>query len=339
MKQKTIVYLGNKLSSKGMSVTSVETLGNFLIKEGYVVYRASSFKNKYLRLFDMLWCTLMHARKAAVVLIDTYSTQNFYYAVVVATFCRVLKVPYIPILHGGNLPERLEKSPKLSKRLFGRAKINVAPSQYLMKAFKKKGYHNITHIPNTLALKNYPFQKRSISTPKLLWVRSFAKIYNPLMAIRVFENIKKCFPEASLCMVGPDKDGTLEICKAYAQKHALEVRFTGKLSKRDWIQLSGAYNIFMNTTHFDNTPVSVMEAMALGLPVVSTDVGGIPFLLAHHKDALLLGDNDLEGFVQAITHLCENPLLVEALTANARAKVAGFDWDQVKHLWHKLLQD
>ena len=80
-------------------------------------------------------------------------------------------------------------------------------------------------------------------------------------------------------MVGPDKDGSLEKTKQYAKEKGVlhRVRFTGGLSKTEWIELSKDYNIFINTTNVDNTPVSVMEAMALGFPVISTNVGGVPF--------------------------------------------------------------
>ena len=66
------------------------------------------------------------------------------------------------------------------------------------------------------------------------------------------------------------------------------MNFTGKLSKQEWRDLSKDYNVFINTTNFDNTPVSVIEAMALGIPVVSTNVGGLPFLITDKVDGVLV---------------------------------------------------
>ena len=75
------------------------------------------------------------------------------------------------------------------------------------------------------------------------------------------------------------KDGSMEACKEYAAEEKLPVKFTGKLEKNEWIKISADAGIFINTSNIDNTPVSLMEAMALGLPVVSTNVGGIPYLI------------------------------------------------------------
>ena len=140
-------------------------------------------------------------------------------------------------------------------------------------------------------------------------------------------------------MVGPDKDGSLEMCKKYAAEKKLPVTFSGKLTKEDWIALAKEYDIFINTTHFDNTPVSVIEAMALGLPVVSTNVGGVPYLLDNKKEALLVPDDDSEAFVEAIVSLCNNSSLTRGLVQNARRKAEDFDWKNVKHLWDALLKD
>jgi glycosyltransferase involved in cell wall biosynthesis len=337
--EKKILYIGNKLSQKGITVTSIETLGRFLESEGIIVYTASSIKNKVFRLWDMVFKTIKYSRKVDYVLIDTYSTQNFFYAVAVGNVCRLFKIPYIPILRGGDLPKRLVKSPSQSKKLFHEAKVNVAPSNYLLQTFINGGFHNTICIPNTITIENYPYKERVGVLPKLLWVRSFAEIYNPFLAIQILERIKALYPIATLCMVGPDKDGSLQKCKEYVQRKNLPVTFTGKLSKEEWIELSKDYDIFLNTTNFDNTPVSVIEAMALGLPVISTKVGGIPYLLENRKDALLVPPNNKEAFVEAIVSLCSNNALSKSLVKNARHKVEGYDWEYVKHLWLKLLKE
>ena len=117
----------------------------------------------------------------------------------------------------------------------------------------------------------------------------------------------------------------------------LEVTFTGKLSKEEWISLSSAYDIFINTTHFDNTPVSVIEAMALGMPIISTNVGGIPFLLQHLKNALLVSDGDVPSMANEIINLIKNPKLALQLSENGRKTVENFDWEIVKKQWFELL--
>lgn len=337
--KKNLLYIGNKLAVHGNPPTAIDLLSIGLEKEGYRVITASSKKNRILRMLDMVFTTIRNLRNVDLVMIDTYSTQNFYFAVIVATICRLFKMPYITILHGGNLPNRLVQSKRLCQKIFNCAKTNVAPSKYMMEQFQKQGYNNLIFIPNTIEIKNYPIQIKNSVTPNLLWVRSFSEIYNPILALDIVEILIKKGMDVSLCMVGPDKDGSMEACKKKAMELNLPITFTGMLKKEKWITLSAEYDIFINTTNFDNMPVSVMEAMALGMPVVSTNVGGLPFLIENGVDGILVPPNNPEAFVKAIEDICANTLKAQEITKKARIKMEGFDWQKVKHSWIKLLND
>src|SRR6187431_1515693 len=98
---KQVLYIGNKLSKHGITPTTIEILGPLLEKEGYIISYSSAQKNKFLRITAMLWSVFWH-QKSDYVLIDTYSTSNFWYAFATSQLCRILKLKYIPILHGGN---------------------------------------------------------------------------------------------------------------------------------------------------------------------------------------------------------------------------------------------
>jgi glycosyltransferase involved in cell wall biosynthesis len=335
---KKLLYIGNKLADKGASPSSIDVLGPLLEQEGFVLCYASAKKNKILRLFDMVFTLMKQRNKVDYVLIDTYSTTNFWYAVILGRLSKIMRLKYLPLLHGGRLPERLSKSPKTCENLFKNAYLNIAPSAFLETHFKHKGFENIQCIPNSIPLADYAFKERFPVRSRLLWVRAFAEIYNPLLALKIFNELIKDYPDASLCMVGPDKDGSLEKCKKYAIKHQLTVEFTGKLTKNEWIKRAADFDIFINTTHFDNTPVSVIEAMALGLPVISTNVGGIPYLVENGVNAFLIGDNDAEGFVNRIKDLIKNPEKTQKMAKNARKTVEGFDWSSIKFKWKKVLR-
>ncbi len=334
---KKLLYIGNKLSEHGVNQTTIETLGPLLEKEDYKLIYASSKKNQLLRILDMLWI-ISKNRNSDYVIIDTYSTSSFWYALATSQLCRLLRLKYIPFLHGGNLPQRLRRNPMICNMIFNHSYTCVAPSNYLFEAFRNHGYSNLTYIPNAINIGHYLNKVSKQACPKLLWVRSFAEIYNPMMAVRVLQELQKHHPEATLCMVGPDKDGSLARTQQLADDLGVSVIFTGKLTKQEWATLAQEYDIFINTTHFDNMPVSVIEAMALGLAVVSTDVGGIPFLLEHQNEALLVGDNQVSEMVAAIEQLIDNPNLFKELTTNARKKAITFDWEVVKKQWFKILQ-
>lgn len=332
-----LLYIGNKLSNKGKNKTSIETLGKLFEIEGYTVKTSSSKLNKLLRMFDMIYHVIKFRNETDFVLIDTYSTINFYYAWIVSQLCRFLKLKYIPILRGGNLPERLKRSPRLSKAIFNYAYKNVAPSEYIKSNFEDLGFRNIVCIPNSIELNNYTFQERSFDKVKLLWVRSFSKIYNPLLAIKVVKALKDINIDAELCMVGPDSAGSMQEAIDYAKELKVEVTFTGKLSKQEWIEISKDYNIFINTTHFDNMPVSVIEAMALGLPVISTNVGGMPFLIEDSLTGVLVEPDSVKAFIKAIKRLLSTPNESNIMALNARKTAEQLDWNVVKNRWFKVL--
>lgn len=331
-----ILYIGNKLSQNHRNLTHLETLGVHLQQEGYRVTSVSSKNNLVLRLFEMLWSVFVLRKWVDYILIDVYSTSAFWYAYVCGHLAKALNKKYICILHGGNLPNRLHQNPKLCKQLFGNAYQNVAPSGYLLQAFQQKGYSNLVHIPNSIEIDKYLFKHRQQAQPKLLYVRALAHIYNPMLALQVVKALQKKYPHVELSMVGPFKDDSIHQCKAYAEAHQLPVRFTGKMEKEEWIAYAKNFDIFINTTNVDNTPVSVIEAMALGLPIVSTRVGGIPYLL-NRDEAILVPPNNPKAIAHAIEELLLSPQKVQTLSLNARKKAESFDWQSCKNHWLKLL--
>ena len=331
-----LLYLGNRLSGKGRNVSTIDTLAANLQTMGYEVHTYSDQKHQFLRLLNMLWAVIRH-KNVDYLLIDTYSTLGFWYAYLSGLLAKKLNINYIPILHGGDLPKRLASHPKACQSFFSRASINVAPSAYLLHHFQEAGFKNLTYIPNTIAIKNYPFQLRENIKPSLLWVRSFAHIYNPMLALKMLEELLQEYPHAQLSMVGPFKDNSIEECRRYAQQKNLPVTFTGGMPKEEWLAYARDFDLFINTTNVDNTPVSVIEAMALGLPVVTTNVGGIPYLLEDQREALLVPPDDVAAMQKAIQSLLSHPNKARSLSQNGRKKIEAFDWEVVKEKWKEVL--
>ncbi|MEM9680806.1 MAG: glycosyltransferase family 4 protein [Bacteroidota bacterium] len=335
---KNVLYIGNYLKNRKVNPSYMFSLGDALESEGYQVRFTSSKQNKLLRLLDMIGKTIASRKWVDYVLIDTYSTSNFYYAYVVSQICRGLSIKYIPILHGGNLPNRLEKSPRLSRHIFKNAHINVAPSMYLLKSFGNKGYNDLVYIPNAISIEDYEYHKRDQNdTIRLLWVRAFRTIYNPELAVKVLRILLDEGHKASLCMIGPDVDGSLAKVKSLATDLKVPVDFKGKMTKAEWGKESMNHNVFINTTNFDNTPLSVIEAMALGLVVISTDVGGLPFLVDNGKDGVLVPPDDANAMADKIITLHGNTKIVHEMTENARKKAEHFDWAIVIGKWKSIL--
>ncbi len=313
-------------------------MGPRLSDLGYEVVLKSEIRNPLFRLFDMLFAVMKFRKRNPVVLIDTYSTKAFWFASSAGWLCRLLNLRYIPILRGGNLPHRIDTSPTTSRKLFKHAKYNVAVSDYLADAFTKRGLPTKV-IHNFVDLSSYPFRQRKQPRPAILWVRAFHEIYNPQLAIRVFHRIASRYKQAEFCMVGPDKDGSMNSCIELAKSLGIQVRFTGKLEKTQWISLANDYDIFLNTTNVDNTPVSVMEAMAMGMPVVTTNAGGIPFLFQNGTEGIITPVGDEDKLVEAIEFLLSDSDLAGKISAAARQKASEWDWKVISEKWKTLLNE
>jgi len=338
MESKTVLYLGNMLSKHGLTPTTVETLGNRLAIDINLL-RASDKKNKVLRLLDMLFTIWRNRSKIDFVIIDTYSSSAFKFATLGAAFCRMNSIPYVAYLHGGDLPNRFTNSPEASKKYILGAKWVIAPSGYLASSVKEHFKAEAKVIPNFIDLENYKFtQRHSQQEPNILWVRSFHSTYQPELAVETVAELHMQGHKATLTMVGPDKDGSMEKCKELAKELGIEssVTFTGRLPKEAWIAKSIDFDIFLNTTSVDNTPVSVMEAMALGMPVVTTKVGGIPFLFEDGKEGIMVEKQTPKALVEAIMSLTNQSSDILSISREARKKAEEWDWAVVRKKWLTL---
>lgn len=335
---KKIIYIGNYLSEHQRTPNFNIFLAAKLETLGYKVIKASSQKNQLLRLLDM-WYTIIRERKGTThVFIDVFSSRAFWFAWTCCKICLFLRIPYICLVRGGAIENRIRKSPEKCRYLFEHSHSNIAPSEHHVEVLKKNGFETV-YIPNFLELDRYPFKKRKDILPHLFWVRSLHKIYQPMMAVRILERLLAVYPEARLTMVGPDKDGSLKELEGYIQKKGLQkhITFTGLLSKAEWHALSDSHDIFLNTTSIDNHPVSVIEAMALGLPIVSTNAGGLNKLLNHRINALLSDPDDEDLMLKHICELMAQPDLCEKLSLQGRKRVEEFDWKIIRDKYIQIL--
>lgn len=334
-----IIYFGNILSKHGNTPTMIESLYPKL-SDNYTIIAKSEEKNILFRMLSMVFNLVKYRNKAKLVLIDSYSRTAFWYLFIISQLCRFFKINYIPIIHGGEFEVRLNNSPKLSKIVFSNSYINISPSIFLKELFINKGY-NVIQIPNFIEIENYPFLVKKIDKIKILWVRAFHEIYQPFLAIDIFAKIVEKYPESELCMVGPDKDGSLLKVKEYANSLNISpnIIFTGKLSKPEWIKLSENYNLFLNTSKIDNFPLTLIEAMAIGLPIVSTNAGGIPYMVKNGYNGLISGINDSTEMANNILKLYNDSELYNILVLNGREYAIKLDWSNIKLKWEEIINN
>ncbi len=201
---------------------------------------------------------------------------------------------------------------------------------------------DIQLLPNPLHLDRYSYRLRENVSPKLVWIRSFHKTYNPTLAPALIANLATDFPDIELTMVGPDKgDGSLQATRKKASELGVlnRIRFTGGVPKTDVPKYLEQADVFISTTDIDNTPVTVLEAMACGLCVVSTNVGGVPYLVADGVNALLVPPRDCEAMSNAVGRILKEGDLGRSLSMNSGTFVQQFDWVEILPRWNRLIDD
>ncbi len=206
----------------------------------------------------------------------------------------------------------------------------------------RKYRSDIRLIPNPITVSNYEFRRRQQPQPRLVWLRAFNEVYHPQLAIQTLAILVKQFPNMHLTMIGPDKgDGswqrTRELANSLGLNHLVE--FPGGIAKSEvstWLNRS---DIFINTTNADNTPISVLEAWACGLCVVSTNVGGLPYLLTDRQNALLVPPNNATAMADAVSQIMNDVKLAETLSQAGRTVVESFDWARVLPQWETLFAE
>lgn len=322
--------------------TVIEVLGERLSEDGWQVIKTSSLKNKFLRMGDMLLTTYTKKKLYQLALLEVYSGLAFSWAFLCGGLLRFLQKPFILTLHGGNLPNFAHSHPFIVRKLFSWSNEIYSPSPYL-KGKLSSFNPNIKIIPNPIEIEKYEFKPRNQISPKLIWLRAFHEIYNPVLAPKVLSILKNNFgSDLELLMIGPDKgDESLQrmILLAEQLKVVQLIKIVPGVPKNQVPFYLNKGDIFINTTNIDNTPVSVIEAMACGLCIVSTNVGGIPYLLEHEVDALLVPPEDEVEMAAAIQRILIEPELATRLSANARKKAEQFDWSIVLPKWEKVFEE
>ncbi|HEY2951835.1 MAG TPA: glycosyltransferase family 4 protein [Verrucomicrobiae bacterium] len=323
----------------GHVTTQGEILTDGLRREGYPVISISAQSNRYLRLLDVIWTLLRHGRQIDVQWLHIYGGPSFVVEDIASLFGRLFGQRIIMHLHGGNMPQFMARHPQWTRRVLRRADAFAAPSPFLARAIESYGFHGRV-IPNVIDLALYPYRHRGKVSPRLFWMRSFQQLWNPLMAVRVLARLRESWPDATLVMGGEEK-GMLAETKALAQQLgvARSIYFPGFLNMEDKAREGTAADIFINTNHIDNMPVAVVEACAMGLPVVATSVGGIPDLLQNDETGLLVPDDDDAAMAAAVDRLCRQPGLASKLSCNGRQLAERSSWAQVLPQWHQLITE
>jgi glycosyltransferase involved in cell wall biosynthesis len=303
-------------------------------------------RRKYIRtIVTQAWywpSLLRELRKADIVHVFSASYSAFLLATVPPVLvARLLGKPIVLNYHSGEAPDHLRRS-ALARFILRRAvQANAVPSTFLRDVLASFGV-TARPIANSIDLQRFAYRQRVLPAeagrhraPRLLSTRNLEPMYNVACTLRAFARVQARWPESELTIVG---SGSQEpALRALAGDLALRhVTFAGRVPPDDMPRYYRDADIYVQTPSIDNMPLSVLEAFASGLPVVSTSVGGIPAILTDGVHGLLAPDDDDQTVAARILEILQQPEAAAARAATARRSCDPLDWSVVRRDWLSL---
>ena len=305
----------------------VEILQKKLHGEGHVVEIFSAKASMWKRLW-LLPQLYRRAKDYELLHIHCCSGWGFLPAVLGVSVGKRLGKKVVLTYHGGGGERFFDKHPRLVRRYLKRTDTNIVLSGFLADVFEK---HQLPYIiiPNIIELDDARFRVRLPIRPRFVCIRAHEELYNIPCILRAFQQVQRQMPEATLMLVG---GGSLheELKRQVERMGILNVMFTGRVDNSIIMQYLDQADIMLSSPKVDNMPVSLIEAMNAGLLVISSRVGGVPYMIEDGKKGLLFeSDNDselAEKMLWAIRHQDD----ARSMIASARESVKQYQWDNVK---------
>ncbi|WP_036352903.1 glycosyltransferase family 4 protein [Microvirga sp. BSC39] len=338
--QDGVLLIGNFLSATGGKRSVCEDLAHELQGQGWRTTCASDRTKPLPKLKHILKTVWSQRHSYSVAQVDVFSGKAFVWVLATCILLRLLSRPYVLTLHGGNLPKFARRWRRPLQWVMKHAAVVTAPSNYLVRELLPLR-PDLQLVPNGMRLEGYPFRLRSSVSPRLIWVRSFHEMYNPIMAVDTVAALVDRYRDIQLTMIGADRgDGCLQRTLGRIEHLGLGrcVTVVPGVEKSQLPSMLDQADIFLNTTNIDNAPVTVYEALACGLCVVSTDVGGIPDMLTHRKNALLVPRGNVDAMARAIDDLLSGSIDTAGISCDAHSTATGSDWGSVLPRWIDILR-
>ena len=291
---------------------------------------------KYVRtIVTQLWywpLLVRELRRADVVHAFAASYASFLLAPLPAVLiARLLGKAVVLNYHSGEASDHLRRSLVARFVLRRLVDINVVQSAFLRDVFRSFGI-DAQVVPNIIDLRQFTYRPRDPLRPRLLCTRNFEPLYNLSCVLRAFAKIQALYPAATLTLVGGGSQETM-LRQEAAALGLQNVAFAGRIAPSHVHAYYANADIYLQAPRIDNMPLSLLEAFASGLPVVSTDVGGVPSMLRHGVDGLLVADNDADALADQVVALLNNAALARRFAESAYRTLAAYEWPVVRDGW------
>jgi len=189
-------------------------------------------------------------------------------------------------------------------------------------------------VPNIIDLSLFHPPKARQGEVHLVVTRNLEEIYDISTAIRAFHKIRAQHVSARLTIAGsgPCRGDLERLCRELGLLPP-SVTFTGRLDNAQIAELYRCADLLLNPSRVDNMPISLLEAMASGVPIVTTNVGGIPYLVEHDKTALLVAPQNPEAMAEAALRVLADPDLAKGLRGAGLLVAQQYAWERVRSQW------
>ena len=268
------------------------------------------------------------ARGYNVLHIHCCSGWGFLPAVVGVTVGRWLKKRIVLTYHGGGGERFFFKHTRLVKRYLKRTDVNIVLSGFLAQVFEKYNIPSVT-IPNILELDAAQFHLRERLSPNYICTRAHETLYNIPCILRAFKIVQTECPEATLTLVGSGSEHD-NLIKMSEELGLHNVTFTGKVDNKDIYNYLAKADILLSAPIVDNMPVSLLEAMNAGILVISSKVGGVPYMVKNNNTGLLFENDDSDALAAKMLWTLENQSVAKIIIQQAHKEVVRYRWDNIK---------
>ncbi|HRH86063.1 MAG TPA: glycosyltransferase family 4 protein [Rubrivivax sp.] len=256
------------------------------------------------------------------------------FAVPALWVARLRRVPAVVNYRGGEAGAFLQRRAGWVRAGLRDARL-VVPSAFLQQVFAAHGMaaQIVPNIVDLVRFRRAAAQADGERAPRLLVARNLEPIYDNATALRAFALVVRPHPRAQLTLAGTGPQ--LAELQRLAAELGIDDRvcFAGRLDRDDMAAKLRDSTVAINPSTIDNMPNSVLEALASGVPVVSTNVGGVPFIVEHGIDALLVPPADPTAMAQAVLRLLADPELVQQLVEAGLRTANAYTWERVGPQW------
>jgi len=293
-------------------------------------------KIKYVRtvVTSLLYWAILLVRVPRYEIVHVFSAAYFSYLLSVLPVILIAKGYRKKVIlnyHSGEAEDHLARWRLSTVRGIALTDAVIVPSEYLVNVFGRFGV-SARAIANHVEVDRFRFRERRCLRPHFLSTRLLEPLYNVGAVLRAFALIQQRYPEARLTVAADGRQrGQL---KRLAED--LELRNTEFLGSVPFARMPSLYDaadIYLTATDVDNMPLSILECFASGLPIVTTDAGGIPYLVTHEETGLIVPRGDHVALAACALRLLEDTALAAKITRQGRNECARYTWEAVRHQW------